>query len=161
MLRMNTDAEKVLVDYFMSASKNADASFEASFKSCVMTNLKYILTFFVLSMTIYSSWLCVAVSGIKGFMAGFTATFLIKNYGTYGVIYTVLAIAPSTFIMIPVLLFGAVVCINFAADRRKNKAAGMKSALKIVVPLIIIYSAMTVCSLYDSIITPLIFKNLF
>lgn len=161
MAGIDIEKEQELVTYFASAAKGVNASFNSVLKVCLINNFKYIAVYFVMSLTVYSAWLCIAVVGAKGFVAGFTATFLIKNYGAHGVIYTLLAIAPATIIVLPVLLFASAVCINFAIERRKTGAMGMKPALGIVPALVVIYSVMAICSLYDVIIAPLVFKNLF
>lgn len=112
-------------------------------------------------MTAYSAWCCAAIPAIKGFSAAFTSAFLIANYGAHGVAYVLLAIVPAAVLMFPLHFFTAVVCINFAASRRRSGDVGARAAMGIVPALTIIYTVMAVCSLYDAIISPVIFKNMF
>ncbi len=161
MARLSDDKAQALVEYFSASAEGADSTFTEVFKSCLIVNFKYILLYFVLSLTVYTAWCCAAIPGIKGFAAGFTSVFLIKNYGAHGVVYALLAILPATVMVLPVYLFASAVCINFAAGRRKRGEAGARTAIGIVPALAVIYAAMGVCSLYDTVIVPFIFKNLF
>lgn len=162
MMRLPADRAQALVAYFSeSAAKGETVAFTRVFKSSLISNMKYLLLYFVLSLTVYSSWLCVAIPGYKGFAAGFTAVFLIRNYGAHGVAYTMLAIVPSTALIIPVYLFTSAVCINFATDRRKRGEVGARAALGMVPALMIVYAVMAVFSLYDVIVAPAIFRSLF
>ena len=151
-----------LVTYFSeSVEQSTSVHFTEVFKNCLISNLKYILIYFILSMTVYSSWCCLGIVAVKGFAVGFTADFLIANYAAHGVAYVLLAILPSSLFILPLHFFAAIVCINFATDRHKRKDIGARAAMGIVPALIIIYTIMAVCSLYDSVISPLIFKNMF
>ncbi|MBQ6998872.1 MAG: stage II sporulation protein M [Clostridia bacterium] len=159
---LSADNAQSLVTYFSeSAVDGAAATFTEVFKNCLISNLKYTVAYFVLSMTAYSAWCCVAVPAVKGFAAGFTSAFLIANYAAHGVAYVLLAILPSCLLILPMHFFAAVVCINFAADRRKRRDIGARAAMGIVPALAIIFAVMAVCSLYDALISPFIFKNLF
>ena len=160
------DGEKSgeLVGYlsdFISVGDNENIAFGNVLKSCMLLNLKYICTYFFLSLTVYSAWLCPFVPGYRGFASGFTCTFIIKNYGFKGALYSLLSVIPSITLMFPVYVFTAVVCINFAAGRRKKGEAGIRSAAGIVPALAVIYCIMTVTSLFDAFISPVIFKYIF
>ncbi len=155
------NAQSLVVHFSESAVDGVKATFTEVFKNCLISNLKYILIYFVLSMTAYSAWCCVTVPAVKGFAAGFTSSFLIANYAAHGVAYVLLAILPSALLVLPVHFFAAVVCINFATDRRKRGDIGARAAMGIVPALAIIFTVMAVCSLYDALISPFIFKNLF
>lgn len=162
LLRLPDDKARALVSYFSESAANGEtATFAKVFKSCLLINMKYVMLYFLMSLTVYSSWLCPTVSGYKGFSVGFTSAFLIKNYGAHGVAYFMLAIIPAAVLAVPVHLFTSVVCINFAAGRRKRSEVGARAALGIVPALVIIYTVMVLCSLYDVIIAPVIFRNLF
>ncbi len=161
MKGIGAEKEGKLVSFFAQAVKASEGNFASSYKSCLLTNLRYTAACFLLSLTVYTAWLTAAVSAVKGFTVGFTSAFLIKNYGINGVIYTLFAIAPSLLLMLPLLLFMAVVCINFASERRRTSSKGAGEAFKILPPLALIYCIMAVCSLYDGAIATLIFKSLF
>lgn len=153
-----------LVKYFsdfISLGNNEDIAFGSVLKACMLLNLKYICTYFVLSLTVYSSWLCPLVPAYRGFASGFTCTFIIKNYGLKGVLYSLLSVIPSITLMFPVYVFATVVCINFASERHRKGEAGIRSAAGVLPALVIIYCIMTVTSLFDAFISPVIFKYIF
>ncbi len=162
MQRLTPDRAQALVEYFSaSAAPVTSAAFADVFKACLISNFKYTVLYFVLSLTVYTAWCSCIIPAVKGFTAGFTAVFLIKNYAAHGVAYTFLAILPSAVISLPVYLFASAVCINFAAGRRRRGEVGARAAFGIVPALTVIYTVMAVCSLYDAAIAPFIFKNLF
>ncbi len=160
--RLTQEKAQSLVTYFSeSVAQSTSVHFTEVFKNCLISNFKYILIYFILSMTVYSSWCCLGVVAAKGFAVGFTSDFLIANYAAHGVAYVLLAILPSSLLILPLHFFTAIVCINFATDRHKRKDIGARAAMGIVPAIVIIYTIMAVCSLYDAVISPLIFKNMF
>jgi len=157
----NAQALTTYFSGFTTPGSDGDIEFTNILKSCMVANLKYMAVYFALSLTFYSAWLCMGVPAAKGFASGFTCAFLIKNYGFRGVIYSLISIAPSTAALLPVYLFAAIVCINFASQRRKRGEVGARSAVAVIPALAVIYCIMTVCSLFDVFISPVIFKYVF
>ena len=162
VMRFTPEKLSGLVSFFSSsAEQGRTATFISVYKRCLIENFKCVFIFLILSFTSYTCWLCLGLSFIKGFSSGFTATFLIKNYGVHGVVYTLLGICPSMVLHVVVRLFAAVVCINFACDRIRSKALGARAALGVVPPLAVIWVIMCAFSLYDAFISPPLFKSLF
>ncbi len=161
-INLNQEKAQLLVNYFSdSVTDGKTAVFTEVFKNCLLSNMKYILVYFLFSTTVYISWACLLVGAAKGFATGFTSAFLILNYASNGVAYVLLAVVPSLLLVLPVHCFTASVCINFAADRHKRGDIGARAAMGIVPALLIIYTIMCVCSLFDAVISPLIFENMF
>lgn len=146
---------------FAEVEKGDNITFSGVFRSCILSNLKYICTYYILSLTVYSSILCMTLSGVKGFASAFTATFLIREYALAGTLYSVLSILPSLILGAPVHLFASVVCMNFAKERHKKGEAGMKSAMALLPALAVIYCFMILSGLFDVFISPVVFKYVF
>lgn len=162
MSKLPTEDVSSLAAFFTSsAEQGRGAAFVSVYKRCLLDNLKIIVVFFILSLTLYTCWLCYALPLLKGFTAGFTAMFLIKNYGVHGLVYTLLGILPSSLIQILVRVFATVVCINFSHDRMKRRDLGARAALGITPSLAVVYGIMAVFSLYDALVAPTLFKTLF
>jgi stage II sporulation protein M len=146
---------------FAEVKKGDDITFSGVFRSCILSNFKYICTYYILSLTVYSSVACFALSGVKGFASAFTATFLIREYALAGTLYSVLSIFPSLVLGTPVHLFASVVCMNFAKERHKKGEVGMKSAMTLLPALAVIYCIMILSGLFDVFISPVVFKYVF
>lgn len=159
LIRMDIELCKELVDFFASSEK--ESSFSDVFKSCIISNAKCVLLYFVLSATIYTVWLSMLVAGVKGFFVGFTSAFLITNYAADGILYVLLATLPSAIIFLPVYCFASSTCVNFALDKWKRGGKGLRETLKIVPALILIFLFMNFCSLYDALVSTFVFKQLF
>lgn len=159
LMRMDIELCKELVDFFSSSEKSS--SFLEVFKSCIISNAKCVLIYFILSATIYTVWLGIAIPGVKGFFIGFTSAFLITNYAADGILYVVFAVLPSALIFLPVYCFASSTCINFALDKWRRGGKGLRETLKIVPALILIFLFMSCCSLYDAFISTFVFKQLF
>lgn len=160
--KLPTDKTESLTSFFsLSAEQGRNTTFISVYKRCLADNFKCSVIFLILSFTLYTCWLCLGLSFIKGFTAGFTSGFLIKNYGVHGLVYTLLGIVPSSLLHATIRIFAAVVCINFSCSRIKSRALGAREALGVVPPLLIVFCIMSVFSLYDALISPSLFKSLF
>lgn len=138
-----------------------DISFISVLKSTLGTNLKYIAIFFVLSLTLPTSYGTLLLPGMRGFLCGFAASFLIGAEGGRGVGYTFLSILPSVVLNLPIYFFTAAVCINFAKERKSRGEVGARYAIRILPPLGVVYTIMALVGLFDVFITPVVFKLLF
>ena len=159
LIRMDIELCKELVDFFSSSEKSS--SFVEVFKSCIISNAECVMIYFILSATIYTVWLSIAIPGIKGFFVGFTSAFLITNYAADGILYVLFAMLPSALIFLPVYCFASSTCINFALDKWRRAGKGLRETLKIVPALILIFLFMSFCSLYDAFVSTFVFKQLF
>ena len=162
MTKLSPENSVNLTTFFSSsAEQGKTASFISVYKRCLVDNLKSILVFFILSLTLYTCWLCFALPFLKGFTSGFTIMFLISNYGVHGLVYALLGIFPSSVMNVFVRVFATVICINFSCDRMKRRDLGARAAFGITPPLAVVYCVMSVFSLYDALVAPALFKTLF
>lgn len=138
-----------------------DISFLSVLKSVLVTNLKYIAIYLVLSFTLPTSYGTLLIPGVKGFLAGFASSFLIGAEGIRGIGYTILSILPSAVLNLPIYIFASAVCINFADERRSRGELGAKYALRILPSLGAVYIIMAIGGLFDVFITPVVFRMLF
>ena len=162
MSKLPPDDVSSLTSFFSSsAEQGRGAAFISVYKHCLLDNLKTIFIFFILSLTLYTCWLCFVIPLLKGFTSGFTAAFLVKNYGVHGLVYALLGIMPSSAIQVFVRVFSTVVCINFAGDRMRRRDLGARAAFGIMPSLAVVYCVMAIFSLYDALVAPALFKTLF
>lgn len=159
LTKLELEQGRGLVEYFSSSDKNVD--FINIFKKSTFSNLKWVAAYFVMSLSVYASWLSLMFVGVKGFFAGFTSAFLITNYAEKGITYVLLAITPSSLLVIPVYAFLSATCINFATAYKKEGKRGSVSRFSPVPALVAIFFVMMVCSLYDVIVAPFVFSRLF
>ncbi len=138
-----------------------DISFVSVLKSTLSTNLKYIAIYFLLSLTLPSSYATLLIPGVRGFLCGFGASFLIGAEGGRGIGYTLLSILPSAILNLPLYIFTCVVCINFAMDRKSKGEVGARYAIRILPSLGVVYGTMALIGVFDVFITPVVFKLLF
>ena len=157
--RIDVEQCKELVEYFSSSDKNVE--FVYMFKKSTVSNLKWLGAYFIMSLSMYTSWLGMLLIGVKGFCAGFTSAFLITNYASKGIVYVLLAIIPQTIITIPFYAFLSATCVNFATAYKKGGRRGEISRFSIVPALAVMFFIMMVCSLYDVIVAPFMLKRLF
>lgn len=164
MANLPDESSAGLVRYFsgfVSTGKSNDIAFGKILKACTLSNIKYIAAYFLLALTVYSSRASLLIPAYKGFASGFTCTFIIKNYGLGGVLYSVLSVIPSITLLFPIYLFASVVCINFAQQRRAEGRAGVRSAVEILPALAVIFCAAMLVSVFDAFISPVVFKYVF
>lgn len=138
-----------------------DISFVSVLKSILGANLKYIAIYFLMSLTLPSSYGTYLIPGARGFLCGFGASFLIGAEGGRGIGYTLLSILPSAILNLPLYIFTCVVCINFAVDRKSKGEVGARYAIRILPPLGVVYGVMALVGVFDVFITPVVFKLLF
>lgn len=158
MLKNDLKSERELVEYFVEAASKAESGLIKNFKSSMLLNFKYLVILGVFSALPRISCFCTSICGMKGFSVGYSVTFLIKNYGGTGALYSLLAVMPSVALILPVYAFASVTCINLSADRRRLAKTYWAEMLP---ALILIYFLMIIGSFYDYAVVPAIFKRFF
>jgi len=87
-----------------------------------MENIKIIGLLWGLGVTIIGIPFIFIIIGIRGFITGFTSGFIIGMLGWKGIVFTLLALLPKEFIIIPCLISLGVSGINFSRNIIKKKS---------------------------------------
>lgn len=65
---------------------------------------------------------------LRGFVIGFTNSFIISNYGLKGLFYNIVTIIPQNLIKIPALFFACVCILSFSLKKTSDKSKIKKYA---------------------------------
>ncbi|MDD4495756.1 MAG: stage II sporulation protein M [Eubacteriales bacterium] len=92
------------------------------FRISAIYNLKIILVLWLLGATVIGIPFIFAVIGIRGFITGFTAGFIIRLLGVKGLLFTAIIVLLKEMIIVPCMFALGVNGINFSQNiiRRKN-----------------------------------------
>lgn len=88
----------------------------------------------------------------KGFVIGFTNSFIISNYGLSGVFYGILTIIPQNIIKIPALLFGCASIISYATKQTTPRNKKMSEQSGSSLNLFLLYSFAMLIAFFISVI---------
>jgi stage II sporulation protein M len=84
--------------------------------------IRIIAVLWVLGLTIIGIPFIFILLGIRGFITGFCSGFIIQTLGLKGAMFTLFALLPKEFIIIPCLIALGVNGINFSLNIMKNKS---------------------------------------
>jgi stage II sporulation protein M len=87
-----------------------------------LENIKILSTLWVLGVTIIGIPFIFIIVGVKGFITGFSAGFIIKLLGLKGVLFTALALLPKEFFIVPCIIALGVNGMNFSFNIIKSKS---------------------------------------
>lgn len=88
----------------------------------IYENAKIIAVLWVLGLTIIGIPLIFILVGIRGFITGFCSGFIVDTLGLKGALFTLFALLPKEFIIVPCLIALGVNGINFSLNMIKNKS---------------------------------------
>lgn len=112
---------------FLQLLDNQKVDSSELFLMVLSENIKIIVILWVLGVTIIGIPFIYLLVGIKGFIIGFSAGFIIYVTGLKGVLFTAFALLPKEIIIIPCIIALGVNGINFSLKIIKSKS--IKNAL--------------------------------
>lgn len=92
-------------------------------KIATIENIKIVFVIWILGVTIIGAPFIFIIVGIKGFITGFSSGFIIKILGLKGVLFTIFALLPKEFIIVPCIITLGVSGINFSRSILKSNPA--------------------------------------
>ncbi|KUK10716.1 MAG: Required for dissolution of the septal cell wall [Clostridia bacterium 41_269] len=95
----------------------------------IINNLKIILFFWCLGLTVIGVPLILLIISFRGFVMGFTIGFLYNQKSIYGLIIALLAIVPPSIIYLPATIIGAAVAITFSYWLIRGRSRGMNGSI--------------------------------
>jgi stage II sporulation protein M len=91
-------------------------------KVSIIENLKIVSIIWILGLTIIGIPFIFIIVGIRGFITGFSAGFIVEALGMKGVIFTLCSLLPKEIIIIPCIIALGVNGVNFSLKMIKNKS---------------------------------------
>lgn len=155
-----------LVNYFQSFFTVLDeepVQSAAVFKQSLVNNAQFIILIWLLGITGIGIPLILLIVGIKGFIIGFSVSFLVEGMGLRGLLFALAAILPQNLFIIPSIIAAGVMGASFSVSmlrRKKTKPRkGFTSelteySLYILLALLILF----IGSLIEGYITPVFIK---
>jgi stage II sporulation protein M len=90
-------------------------------REAIAGHIKTVLFLLVLGVSVIGVPLILLLVFTRGFILGFTVAFLVQQLAGRGVIFSIMAVLPHQFLVIPVLIILAVVNIDFAGTLVKSR----------------------------------------
>lgn len=106
------------------------------FVNSLGTNIKSLAVIFVLGFTVVGMPVIAAVVMLRGFVIGFTVSFLIYIKGTMGVGLALISVLPQNLFLLTALLFCAVNAVGYSLHmlvRRSSGGFGVRSSVLLYV----------------------------
>jgi len=95
----------------------------------VINNLKIILFFWFLGLTVIGVPLILLIVLFRGFVMGFTIGFLYQQKSLYGLIMALLAIVPPSTIYLPATIIGAAAAVTFSYWLIRGRSRGLDGSI--------------------------------
>ncbi|KXS41944.1 MULTISPECIES: stage II sporulation protein M [unclassified Candidatus Frackibacter] len=90
-------------------------------QQAILYNLKMIIILWVLGVSVIGMPLIPVIVFLRGFVIGFTASFLIDELAMKGLVFAAASILPHNLLVIPVLLLSSVAGIAFSFNLFKSR----------------------------------------
>jgi stage II sporulation protein M len=135
------------------------------FLQALKNNFLTVFLIWVLSITIIGVPITLFIIAFRGFIVGFTISFLIQGLGWKGMLFALIAVLPQNILYIPCLLIISAVSMIFCLQvfRGKNKkgiSGGRKnSVVSYTIVVTILFLIMSVGSAVEAYVTPFILKS--
>ncbi|MGI6684873.1 MAG: stage II sporulation protein M [Bacillota bacterium] len=112
------------VDGFINnlPTASVDASLET--QQALISNLKTLFYIWFLGLTVIGIPLTMIIIFSRGFILGFTTSFLIQQKSFQGILVILMTVLPQNLLFIPVVLIAAVSSISFSFFVIRGKFAG-------------------------------------
>ncbi|WDV47923.1 stage II sporulation protein M [Clostridiaceae bacterium M8S5] len=158
-----------LVSFLNSYFKILDKSTVGSIvllKKSILNNLKTIMLLWVFGLIIIGAPLTFCLISIRGFVMGFTVSFLFREYGINGALFALLAILPQNIFIIPGLIILSVISLSYSASVLKNKrqiyykSARYKNLLNYSLAIVLASVILVIGSFMEAYITPMFMRLL-
>lgn len=107
---------------FLQLFDNHNIDGNELFKISTAENLKVVAILWALGVTIIGIPFIFVIIGIRGFITGFCAGFVIKTIGVRGVLFIAFSLLPRELVVVPCILALGVNGINFSLNIIKNKS---------------------------------------
>lgn len=97
----------------------------------ISSNLKLLGLIWILGLSIIGMPVIVAVLFLQGFFIGFTVGFLVDQFASKGLLFSIMAVLPQNLLMTPALILASVAGIVFSTMLVKSRFAGQVGRLSL------------------------------
>ena len=91
-------------------------------KIALVANAKLVAVLWMLGVTIIGIPFIFAITGIRGFITGFSSGFILKTLGAKGVLFTICSLLPKEIIIVPCTIALGVNGVNFSLNMIKSRS---------------------------------------
>lgn len=135
------------------------------FYQSIKNNFQTVLFVWILSISIVGAPITLFINAFRGFIIGFTISFLIQGLGWKGLLFITIAILPQNVLYIPCLLVLAAISLGYSLHvfKEKFKHSSKHSRSNIysyTLTVIIIFGIMCIGSSMEAYISPILLKSL-
>lgn len=166
---LDVNQKQELVTYlnkFFQILNNQNINKNAIFYQSIKNSFQTVFFIWFLGVTVIGIPFTLIITSFRGFIVGFTITFLIHGIGVKGFILTLAAVLPQNIIFIPCLLVISATSLCFSIQVFKTKVkkkivTNIKSNIfSYTTTILIVFAVMIVGSLIEAYISPYILQSL-
>lgn len=155
----------VYLDRFFQLLDKEQVNNTTIFYQSIKNNFQTVFFIWLLSITIVGAPITLFIDSFRGFIIGFTISFLIQGLGWKGVLFIAVAILPQNILYIPGVLILEAMSLGYALNMFKSKfrnsSGGLRTSIySYTVMALIIFVVMCVGSSIEAYISPAILKSL-
>lgn len=166
---LDINQKQELVTYlnkFFQILNNQTVNKNAIFYQSIKNNFQTVFFIWFLGVTIIGIPFTLIITSFRGFIVGFTISFLIQGIGWRGFILTLAAVLPQNIIFIPCLLIisATSLCFSIQVFKTRIKKRIVNSIrsniFSYTATILIMFAVMIVGSLFEAYISPYILQSL-
>lgn len=156
-----TELVSYIQGFFKTLTKdNALINNNEIFTKTLYTDIKIFFFLWLLGFTSLGAYYCLSAVTFKGFLFGFTNTFLIEEFGFKGLIFSLIGLIPQNIIKIGILIFASVIVLTSKENDKVSKGRiKKKSNFRMYIAytlILLICFILNIVGIYlESYITPL------
>ncbi|MDI6602168.1 MAG: stage II sporulation protein M [Thermoanaerobacteraceae bacterium] len=129
-----TDIQRMeLLNYingFFQLFSDSSVSNSDVFIQSLINNFQVCFIIWILGATFIGIPLILIMVALRGFIFGFTLSFLVNNLQRKGITFAILSLLPSNIFIIPGLVIISVTAINFSLYIFRNRSSGISNLVK-------------------------------
>lgn len=131
-------------------------------KQSILNNLKTVFLLWLFGIIIIGVPLTFCIISLRGFVIGFTVSFLFKEFGLNGILFSLLAILPQNIFIIPGLIIISVISFSFSTNflkrRRQYRYSTYQNIINYSITILLVTTLLIVGSIVEAYVTPVFMK---
>ncbi|GIO30800.1 MULTISPECIES: stage II sporulation protein M [Paenibacillus] len=120
-LEQQQDLGRYLQNFFMTVDQSGDAAGAQSFWSIAGLHLKWVGLIWFLGLSVIGLPGILILDFLKGVLIGFSVGYLVGEFSWKGLLFSLVSVAPSNLLIIPVIIVTSVSAIAFSLHVIKNR----------------------------------------
>lgn len=154
----------IYLNRFFQIIKGENISGGRAFYQSIKNNFQTVFLIWIFGITVVGVPLTLFVTSFRGFILGFTVSFLIQGLGWKGFLCFIASVLPQNIIYVPCILIISALSLRFSLNifKRKVKRGIMdtikSSILSYTTAVVIIFLIMCIGSIIEAYISPHILK---